>query len=381
MLYPVSSPGMRAVALVLVASTVGCAATPAQVAIPNGGHDPAPLARCKIAADQKDPLVTEWPASSKARLEALMRDAGGIAVAYSGCELQIVDECRVAGTYEWRRTTLSTDSTDIRDDDELYAKMPLGAASLEGELRRAGALKVVTEVAGEMDLVGFTGDHVPDTPACAKATHVVRGVSVGAFKLLASGQAGAKAGVNVGPVGGGGGSSESQSVLREAGDPMQCTQTTSDAPDPACRSPIQIFLDRVHRDTPPPPPAPANTETLAVLGPGPESAFSAQPAPPSEPMRPSSAPSRIPGWILAGAGLVSLGIGTYLFTQAASAKSNIQGGGYGTGADIQSVASTAATDTNVGFILVGAGVALALTALPFFLASGGSSTNVASGVR
>jgi len=60
---PVSSPGIRATALVLVA-TMGCAATPAQVAIPNGGHDPAPLARCRIAADQKDPLVTEWPAST-----------------------------------------------------------------------------------------------------------------------------------------------------------------------------------------------------------------------------------------------------------------------------------------------------------------------------
>jgi hypothetical protein len=187
--------------------------------------------------------------------------------------------------------------------------------------------------------------------------------------------------VNVGAAGGGGGSSESQSVLREAGDPMQCTQATSDAPDPSCRSPIQIFLDRIQHPSPPPPPAPANTETLAVLGPAPVSAFSAQPAPPLEPMPPSSGPSRLPGWILAGAGLVSAGIGTYLFTQASSAKSNIQSGGYSTGADIQSVASTAATDTDIGFILVGAGVALALTALPFFLARGSSSTNVASGAR
>jgi hypothetical protein len=376
---PLSSPGIRTVALVLIAA-VGCAATPAQVAIPNGGHDPAPLARCRIAADQRDPLVTEWPASSKARLEALMKDTGGIAVAYSGCELQIIDECRVDGTYEWRRTTLATDTTDIHDEDDLYAKMPLGAASLEGELHRAGSLKVVTEVAGQMALVGFSADHVPDTPACAKATHVVRGISVGAFKLLASGQAGAKASVNVGPAGGGGGASESQSVIREAGDPMQCTQATSDAPDAACRSPIQIFLDRIQHPNPSAAPTPASTDTVAMFRPAPDQAFSPQPAPVPESTEPSSGPSRLPGWILSGAGLVSAGIGTYLFTQASSAKSSIQNGGLATGDDIQSAASRAATDSDLGFVLVGVGVALVITALPFFLASG-NSTQVASGAR
>ncbi len=374
---PPSSPFARTMVLGLAAAT-GCAATPAQLAIPNGGHDPAPLARCKIAADHRDPLVTEWPASSKARLEALMRDGGGIAVAYSGCDLRIVDECHLEGTYQWRRTTLATDTTDIHDDDDLYAKLPLGAASLEGELRRDGALRVVTEVAGEMDLVGFSRDKVPDGAACARATHVVRGISVGTFKLFASGQAGGKAGVSLGSIGGGGGASESESVIREAGDPAQCAQATHDAPDSQCRSPIQIFLDRIrHAEPPPPPPFDPSATTAA-----PAAAVEAPPAPPPE-TAPSAGAGRGVGWSLASAGVVSGAVGAFFFAQAAGAKSTIQAGGLATSGDIQSNASRAATDTNVGFVLVGLAVALIATSIPFFLAPGGdpAGTHTASGAR
>jgi hypothetical protein len=77
---------------------------------------------------------------------------------------------------------------------------------------------------------------------------------------------------------------------------------------------------------------------------------------------------------------VSGGIGAYFFTQASSAKSSITNGGFGTGSDIQSTASRAATDTDLGFVLVGVGVALVITALPFFLAPG-HGTQVASGAR
>ena len=52
-----------------------------------------------------------------------------------------------------KKTTLSTDTTDIRDEDELYAKLPLGAASLSGQLKTSGTLHVQTTVSGHMRLV------------------------------------------------------------------------------------------------------------------------------------------------------------------------------------------------------------------------------------
>ena len=59
----------------------------AKSAMPNDGHDTSHLAKCSVAASREQPLVTEWPAPYKARLEALLQ-AGAVAVEYSGCELQ-----------------------------------------------------------------------------------------------------------------------------------------------------------------------------------------------------------------------------------------------------------------------------------------------------
>ncbi len=120
---------------------MAAAARLAESAIPSEGHDPTPLARCSVAKSQEQPLVTEWPAPYKARLEALLQE-GAVLADYSGCELPIVDGCKVAGKYGWHKTTRSTDTTDIRDEDELFAKLPLGALTLSGDLKSRGSLHV-----------------------------------------------------------------------------------------------------------------------------------------------------------------------------------------------------------------------------------------------
>ena len=121
-------------ALVAATACAGCGPHGrAHSAMPNDGQDPTRLAKCHVAASREQPLVTEWPAPYKARLEALLQ-GGAVAVEYSGCDLKIVDRCRLAGSYAWKKTTLSTDTTDIQDEDDLYAKLPLGAATLSGPL-------------------------------------------------------------------------------------------------------------------------------------------------------------------------------------------------------------------------------------------------------
>ena len=79
---------------------------------------PAELGKCRVAASQSSPLVTEWPASEKANLEVLSRD-GAVAVAYSGCSLRVLPQCRVRGAYQWQRTTPSADSLSIDDADDV----------------------------------------------------------------------------------------------------------------------------------------------------------------------------------------------------------------------------------------------------------------------
>ncbi len=228
----------------------GCYGAPlADAVIPNGGHDPSELAKCSVAASQDQPLVTEWPAPYKARLEAMLRE-GVVAVEYSGCELKIVDRCKLSGSYAWKRTTLSTDATEIRDEDELYAKLPLGAASLSGDLKTRGRLEVQTTVAGQLQLVGKAAEDATSGAECARATHLVTALSVGAFKLAAGGEVSAGGRVGVGAFEAGGGTAQSKSILRSAGDPDSCASATDEAPSAECRSPIQIFLSPIRRSVP-----------------------------------------------------------------------------------------------------------------------------------
>jgi hypothetical protein len=239
-----------ALPLALVGVLTGCGGAPlADAVMPNGGTEPTELAKCSVAASQDQPLVTEWPAPYKARLEAMLMQ-GVVAVEYSGCELKIVDRCKLPGSYAWTRTTLSTDATQIRDEDELYAKLPLGAFSLAGELKTRGQLEVQTTVVGQLRLVGKAADDITSGAECGRATHLVTALSIGAFKLAAGGEVSADAHAGVGSMGAGVGTSQSKTILREAGKSDACNATTDDAPNVDCRSPIQIFLSPIRRSVP-----------------------------------------------------------------------------------------------------------------------------------
>jgi hypothetical protein len=202
---------------------------------------PAEQAKCRVAASQSSPLVTEWPASEKANLEVLLRN-GTVAVAYSGCAMRLLPECRVKGEYHWQRTTAATDSLEINDADELFAKLPLGAASLEGELKRSGKLAVKTTVSGQLRLENASLAEVPRDGACAQATHLLTGLSLGAFALTAGGQKSTKLGAEVTIVGTGVKTERSADLLRSAGDSDSCAQGTNESPHVNCASPIQAFL-------------------------------------------------------------------------------------------------------------------------------------------
>jgi hypothetical protein len=197
--------------------------------------------RCLRAAENASPLLTEWPASEKAMLEAALRQ-GGVAVEYTGCEMRPITGCELRGSYQWNRTTLTTDARKIDDEDELFAKLPLGAFGLKAELARSGRLEVRTTVAGQFRLQGTEPRDVPDYGECARATHLLTAIAMGSFQLRAGASLDASAGVDAGKAGLGAGTRSSEEVLREAGNPKSCASTNEDAPHFDCNSPIQAFL-------------------------------------------------------------------------------------------------------------------------------------------
>lgn len=200
-------------------------------------------ARCRYGAVQTSLLVTEWSASEKADLEALVNEGRGVAVAFSGCQMRVLTQCKLKGTYTWQRTTPSSDYVDIKNDVDLYTKLPLGAVSLSGELKRSGSLVVQTTVAGQKRLEGLTAAEVPMEGECAQATHVVNALSLGAFVLSAGGDESAEGSADVKGIGSAGGKgSRSAHVVRSAGDAQSCAAAADGTAPTGCSSPIQVFL-------------------------------------------------------------------------------------------------------------------------------------------
>lgn len=203
---------------------------------------PSEGGRCKVAASQSNPLVTEWPASEKANFEALLRQ-GGVAVAYSGCTMRVLPRCRLNGGYRWQRTTPATDFVEIENEDDLYAKLPLGAVNLEAELKRTGHLSVQTIVTGLLRLANPEALSLSNDADCAQATHVVEALAVGAFSLNSGATARGGGSVGVTGVGQAGGSMGGTGrLVRSSGEPQACSASTDEAPHPNCSAPIQVFL-------------------------------------------------------------------------------------------------------------------------------------------
>ena len=135
------------------------------------------------------------------------------------------------GGASWLRTPLSSETIAIQSKDELFAKLPLGAFALEGELARAGALQVRTMVGGQYVLDGSTATDVPDYGDCAEATHLLSGLSIGSFKLNSGGSLQAFAGLGFSELSAGSKTASSETMLREAGHFESCKQSTDETPD------------------------------------------------------------------------------------------------------------------------------------------------------
>lgn len=201
-------------------------------------------AGCRLGASQNSVIVTEWPSPDKANLQAMF-NGGAIAVAFSGCEMRLIPACKLPGQYYWQRTTISNDRIEIGNEAELYAKLPLGALSLNAELKKSGELAVETTVSGQLRLYNMEASQVTSDTSCADATHVLNALSIGAFTLTAGGSEGSKADATFKGVGTNGKLGQTAKIMRASGDKATCVNSTDQAPALDCASPVQAFLTRI----------------------------------------------------------------------------------------------------------------------------------------
>ena len=157
-------------------------------------HVPAEQARCRVAASQSSPLVTEWPASEKANLEVLAarRDRRGRVLGLQHAPAARVPRGAASTTgsrrrprpIRWRSTTPTSCSRSCRSARRRWRPSSSARASCPSRPRSPGQLR----------LQNANFNDIPREGPCAQATHIVTGLSLGAFALTAGGQKDTEAG-------------------------------------------------------------------------------------------------------------------------------------------------------------------------------------------
>jgi hypothetical protein len=202
---------------------------------------PKDQTKCGVTKSQAEPLIVEWPSASRAQLESKAR-RGGVVVHYSGCEMRVLTQCSAPGKYGYSGTTRKKDRIVMRDADELYANIPVGAAKLESTLEKSGQLSVDMVIVGryEAERPRLRKDELDGD--CAEATHVVSALTVGAFAFASGAEAEVSAQGSVLGAGGGAKSGSRREVIAEDGDPKGCDGATpSDkAPPSQCGALLRL---------------------------------------------------------------------------------------------------------------------------------------------
>ncbi|MFO0639265.1 MAG: hypothetical protein U0183_08630 [Polyangiaceae bacterium] len=215
-----------------VCSLVGCGGrTPTAAVAEPPRFEPKDQAKCGVAKSHAKPLIVEWPSSERSELEARAK-RGVVAVRYVGCEMEMLPRCHVPGTYKYVAITPKSDGIVIRDADELYTNVPLGAAKLEARLSRAASLRVAMTIVGryEADADEVRTDQLRGD--CARATHFVSALTAGAFDFYAEGKARVAGSAAVLGAGGGGDTAAERENITKDGDATACSGAKSEDPRP-----------------------------------------------------------------------------------------------------------------------------------------------------
>jgi hypothetical protein len=216
--------------------------------------------RCEVGKENDRPFVVEWDSTDLANFESkTQRDL--VFVKVDGCNLKVLD-CRddgiegLYGKYDAPKWTSGTvEGFDIKNEGELYAKLPLGAISLSGAVQAGNELHLKYFVSGTRPSLQnsvYRGD-IQKNPLCKDATHFVSGYDLGAFEVTQSAHDKEEAQVGVGKIGGGGSLAHQQSHLKNAGKLDDCTGDSARELG-RCKVPIRLSLRPItDGDNPSPP--------------------------------------------------------------------------------------------------------------------------------
>jgi len=216
-----------------------CSGVPSITAPPTLKDSAGSAYSCESTQSQLDPVVVEWTATARAAFQRQLQQSL-VVVSFQGCTLRVLDGCTVKGKYAYGSLTKTSETWNIKKAADLYARLPLAAVALKGEVSGDKGLALSYSIVGWQGAVlraEIGRDELDGATACAGATHFIRRVDVGAFRLAsaATNQMSADATfVGVHTAG-------SEAIVRQGGELTACLggQVT---PESGCDVPVQVHL-------------------------------------------------------------------------------------------------------------------------------------------
>jgi hypothetical protein len=227
--------------------------------------------RCDPKSHER-PFVIEWDATDMSSFEA--KTASDVVfVKYEGCDIHVLEGCSndsikgalgAYGPVEW--TSGSVEKVDIANEGELYAKLPLGVASLGGRVQAGEQFHMEYFVSGTRKATRdemYSAD-LASIPRCRGATHFVYAYNLGAFALGSAKQLNAQAGASVWGIGAGAISKSVSNAEKKGGILPSCSGETAKETS-TCKVPIRLTLRAVSEGANPDAAAAVAPETPSAL--------------------------------------------------------------------------------------------------------------------
>ncbi|MEJ7730649.1 MAG: hypothetical protein WKG00_15685 [Polyangiaceae bacterium] len=229
---------------------VGATVAPTRESGQSSLMDDTVAGRGKCDPERHDrPFIIEWDATDTSSFEA--RAASDVVfVKYQGCQLTVLDGCAddsvrgAFGSYrpvDW--TSGSVEKIDIENEDQLYAELPLGVASLGGRVASGERFHMEYFVAGTRTATRaavFRRD-LERISACRGATHFVYGMNLGAFALGSTKNIEGQVGAEVWGAGAGLRSKNARAIEKKGGLLASCRGERARDVE-SCKTPIRLTL-------------------------------------------------------------------------------------------------------------------------------------------